>query len=419
MSTAASPSTSVEQILPTPGRVNLREALRRLSAAPAAAPFSDETMDFVTELARALSRRGRGLPETEALAFWMRRSEMSRLRDAYAQLQTDRVLLVPRGTVFHIPPANVDTLFVYSWLLATVVGNRNVVRLSSRATDQSNLILGLLRGLLPDHPTVASTTLMVTYGHDAALTDALSGAADVRVVWGGDGTVAAVRRSPLPPHATELTFPDRFSLAAVGVAAYGALAPQQRDRLAQHFYNDAYWFDQLGCSSARLVVWVGAAADAADASADFFRRVRAVVDTKGYAVEAATAVAKQVQAYGSMIDLPVTGYSTLGNEVTVLPVDAFPQVRGQFCGGGLFYSFQADSLLDLAPHMERRDQTLAWFGFAPDELRRLAVALNGRGLDRIVPFGTALAFDRIWDGHDLLQAFSRRVVVDATPPALG
>lgn len=409
----------VQRLLPSPETVALGAALAQLSEVPTNMPFSDEVLSFVNELARGLTKRGRGLPETEALAFWMRRSEMARLRETYAALQTDRVLLVPRGTAFHIPPANVDTLFVYSWLLSTVVGNRNIVRLSSRTTDQSNLILGLLAELLPDHPAIARSTVMLTYGHDAALTDAISAACDVRVVWGGDATVTAVRRSPLPVHATELTFPDRFSLAAIDLAAYGRLDAGHRDRLARLFFNDAYWFDQLGCSSARMLVWVGAASGVREASADFFARVRAVIDTKGYAVETATAVAKKVQAYGAMIDVPVTGYASLGNELTVLPVSDFPQVRGEFCGGGLFYSLHAEHLLELAGHIERRDQTLAWFGFTPAQLRELAVALNGRGLDRIVPFGTALAFDRVWDGQDLLQSFSRRVVVDASPPMLG
>jgi len=31
----------------------------------------------------------------------------------------------------------------------------------------------------------------------------------------------------------------------------------------------------------------------------------------------------------------------------------------------------------------------------------------------MVPFGQALTFNRYWDGHDLLQSFSRRVFIEA------
>jgi hypothetical protein len=36
-------------------------------------------------------------------------------------------------------------------------------------------------------------------------------------------------------------------------------------------------------------------------------------------------------------------------------------------------------------------------------------AANGRGVDRIVPFGEALTFGRFWDGYDLLAELTRRV----------
>ncbi|HET9516299.1 MAG TPA: gamma-glutamyl phosphate reductase, partial [Actinoplanes sp.] len=39
--------------------------------------------------------------------------------------------------------------------------------------------------------------------------------------------------------------------------------------------------------------------------------------------------------------------------------------------------------------------------------RRLA----GRGIDRVVPFGSALSFAAVWDGYDLLSEFSRITTV--------
>jgi hypothetical protein len=40
-------------------------------------------------------------------------------------------------------------------------------------------------------------------------------------------------------------------------------------------------------------------------------------------------------------------------------------------------------------------------------------ASAGRGLDRIVPFGTALRFSHRWDGMALLEVLTRGVVLDA------
>jgi hypothetical protein len=35
-----------------------------------------------------------------------------------------------------------------------------------------------------------------------------------------------------------------------------------------------------------------------------------------------------------------------------------------------------------------------------------AAALGGKGIDRIVPFGSALSFAAVWDGYDLLHEFT-------------
>ena len=57
--------------------------------------------------------------------------------------------------------------------------------------------------------------------------------------------------------------------------------------------------------------------------------------------------------------------------------------------------------------MNRQDQTFSHFGFAPADLRSFAEQLGGRGVDRIVPFGSALTFSAIWDGYDLPREFTR------------
>ncbi len=84
-------------------------------------------------------------------------------------------------------------------------------------------------------------------------------------------------------------------------------------------------------------------------------------------------------------------------------------MRQEHCGGGIFFGYQIESLDEIIPFVTRRDQSLSTWGIASDELKTFAKRLNGKGLDRIIPFGQALLFDRYWDGYDLLQSFSRRI----------
>ena len=405
-------SASVRVRVPDLGTADVDTLLAEVAAAPVVEPFAPERLACLAEFARLLGRRSALHPEARALSYWMRRTELARMAEAFDRLETPHVLRRPRGTVFHVPPANVDTMFVYSWAISAMLGNRNVVRLSSRTTEQAELILGVLAEVLAEHPTVAAANVMVEYGHDDDVSRRISAASDVRVLWGGDATVRLFRNFAIPPHATELTFSDRTSLAAIGTAAYDGLADHERDALAERFVNDSYVFDQMGCSSPRQLVWVGDS-DHQASSRDFHGRVAAASQAKGYVIDTSASIAKLGQAYRGAIDFDATGLSTDSAALTVLQVRDLAPAPEEFCGAGFLYETRVASLTDLAPALGRRHQTLAVFGISAEEAKELAVAVNGRGVDRIVPIGQALQFSRHWDGYDLFAEFTRQVTIDA------
>jgi Acyl-CoA reductase (LuxC) len=347
----------------------------------------------------------------------MRKAELIRLREEYRQLENAKSLLVPRGLVFHISPSNVDTIFVYSWLLSILCGNRNIVRLSQKRSPQTDAIVEIFNRTLENAPEVLRhNTLMLTYPHDDKTTASLSSICDVRVIWGGNNTVNTVRKAPLPPHATELTFPDRFSLSAIKSVAYQSLSDAERDTLADQFFNDAYWFDQMGCSSPRLLIWVGPSSDNSASMKDFYTRLEQVLVRRDYNTEVGTAIKKMLFAYQNAIDHLVKPFSRISNELNILPLQRLVDVRGEFCGAGFFFQFETENLLDIVPFLERRDQTLSNFGFVQEELTAFVRLANGRGIDRIVPFGQALTFNRYWDGFDLMQSLTRRVYLEPQRP---
>ena len=52
---------------------------------------------------------------------------------------------------------------------------------------------------------------------------------------------------------------------------------------------------------------------------------------------------------------------------------------------------------------------MTYFGLKKDELISFVENEKLRGIDRIVPIGSALDMDLIWDGYDLPLALSRVV----------
>ena len=367
----------------------------------------ERVVDFLAKVARkllapAVARRH---PELGSLGYFLRPAELNR---AVTRMRREDAIVFPRGNVFHVPPANVDTIFVYSWALSALAGNHNVVRISSRSATAADTILAALNDVDAD-PVIGRTQRMVTYGRDDTLTAALSQWADLRVIWGGDAAVEAIRKHPLRPSARDLTFPDRTSWAAISAAGWRAADPAARRAAVVGFSNDAYWFDQAACSSPRTVFLVGT--DTADVRAEFVELLLDVVDQRGWQVDAAMAVEKRVNAYGLAATGAVTALDFPANSVTAMSLATVPDAPRRWIGAGAFPFAEVGSLLDLVPAMNRQDQTFSHFGFAPAELRAFALALGGRGVDRIVPFGSALTFSAIWDGYDLPHEFTRLTTV--------
>ncbi|MQA11895.1 MAG: gamma-glutamyl phosphate reductase [Pseudonocardiaceae bacterium] len=405
----------MRQLFPTGPETDARHILAELTADPDDGPLvcgDERVIDFLTRFARKLLAPGtaRAYPELASLGFFLRKGEIGKaLRSVHT---TDGVFRFPRGLAFHVPPANVDTIFVYSWALSALAGNRNVVRVSPRTAGAGQAVLDALNEI-DVHPAIAQTQRMVGYQRDDEATAALSAACDLRVLWGGDRAIAALRRHPLAPHARELTFPDRASFAAISLPGWRKASQTERREAVRGFYNDAYWFDQAACASPRAVFWIGEPAEAPGAQREFRALLREVLDEQRYVTDPAMAVQQRVAGYGMAADGLASG---LGFDAGVATIQlAEPgAVPREWLAAGTFAHATLRTLPELAKIVRRKDQTLTQFGFTDDELARFVRATGGSGVDRIVSFGSALTFSPVWDGYDLLHEFTRLVTVRST-----
>src|SRR4051812_21682293 len=95
----------ISQLLPDVAEVGLREMLAELDQAPVVPPFGDALVSFCDQFSDRLFKSpvAKQFPELIALAFWMRRAAVTRLRTELEGLSTSETFLVPAGMVFHIP----------------------------------------------------------------------------------------------------------------------------------------------------------------------------------------------------------------------------------------------------------------------------------------------------------------------------
>src|SRR5215472_4214368 len=113
-----------------------------------AEPFSARRCRTLGQLSRVILQDAelRADAGSVALGYWLRRANIDRLNEAFGRRQEGEpdVVFVPAGRVFHVAPGNVDTMFVYSWALSYLCGNRNIVRLSGEQSQVLERLLGLL-----------------------------------------------------------------------------------------------------------------------------------------------------------------------------------------------------------------------------------------------------------------------------------
>ncbi len=409
---------NVEQLVPRVGAVEVADLLRGLRGPPhrLAGPFDPSRIDFSDALSRAIlgDPRSRPFPQLVAVGFWLRRAEVQRLADRFATLEEAGAIRVPRGLAFHVPPTNVDTVFMYSLIVSFLVGNRNLVRVSpNRPSEQTTLLCELLRDVLAEErfEAFADELAVVSYSHEAEPTVLVSQEADVRLLWGGDESIDRLQAVRVRPGTHDLTFGDRFSFAVLRPDAVVQPDQPTLHTLAEELYNDAYWFDQLACSSPRLLVWVGPREDVDDARRLLFAELSEVIAAKGYALEPGPSISKLNFLYGALIDRPVESVYRAGNELAVVGLSDLDKFDRTHPGAGLFFEARVDSLADLIGFVSRKDQTLTAHGFSGEELAAFARSLQGRGIDRIVQFGEALQFSSLWDGYDLLAELTRTVTI--------
>jgi hypothetical protein len=394
------------------------EYINSLSKQPLLKPFSNVALEFIEAISTKilLDKKSRQFPELIAMAHWLRKSHILEIKNEFNKLKENKTL-VARGTALHFAPSNVDTIFMYSWILSLLVGNKNIIRLSSRGSEQIELLLVIINDVLSQEKfsSIQSRSLIIRYEHNYSFTETLSNYCDLRIIWGGDHSIRNIREIPLPTHAKEIVFADKFSLAAIHASSILISSAQEISILVSRFYNDAFWFNQLACSSPRLVIWVGKESEIQAAQQKFWCALDDYCKYRNQSIEPAIQIHRLTQVY------EISAKNFLGDtevfplefrDFSRIEVNDFPEnIRELHKGGQLFLELKLESLFDAITYLSPKDQTLSTYGFAKQELQDLVEMLPYRAIDRIVPIGEALIFDPSWDGYSLLQELTREISI--------
>lgn len=374
-------------------------------------PFSDKICDFLNTLSASLLKdmESRLYPDVVTFAFFCRRGNLAKLKEQYVREGETRL---GRGVIFHIAPSNVPINFGYSLVSGMLAGNTNVVRVSSKLFPQVDIIIRHLHKLLDSrqYDEVTNRIALVRYDRTSDASAFFSSFASVRVIWGGDATIANIRQNAIPARSFDVCFADRYSIAVVNPDAIISASDEKMKKLAEAFYNDTYLFDQNACSAPHTIFWLRSSL-LEEAKKKFWDAVHEYASAQ-YHLQAVMSVDKLTAFYRQAACMDIHAEEMPDNIIVRANLDELPANIENFrCACGYFSEKAIDSLDEIASIITVKYQTLAYWGLSKEQLTKFVLDNRLQGLDRIVPFGETTAFSLTWDGYNLVDMFSRQVAI--------
>lgn len=373
-----------------------------------------DAMEFVKRFSNSilLDKSSRVFPEIIVLANFFKRKQL--FKDILRELDKGNDFVqIPLGKIFHIAPSNVDTIFLYSSLIALLCGNVCLIRISSNKTTQLDYVIKKLISSLKSFKAMQNKIFVFNYDHDYEITKKISEIVQSRVVWGGDETIKEIRSIPLNPLAREIVFPNRFSFTIIKSESI-LRSESNLKSIIKGFYNDTSYFNQQACSSPKLIIWLGSNNNNLKAKKIFWNQYDKYViknnvnDDAGMVMDRFVAssfyAAKDMASKNDNINYP-TKLNVIDSS-SILIREAHP-------GNGLFLELEKNDLEGVVGEIREIDQTISHFGLTKKEITSLIMQVTNRGIDRVVPIGNALDFNSIWDGYDLVEQFSRKVSINS------
>ena len=378
---------------------------------PPMIPFSEEITDYLNALSKEINKdpRIQKFPDVRTFSFFCRKANLLLLKKKYYD---SSITKLGRGLVFHIAPSNVPVNFAFSLMMSLLSGNSNIVRVPSKKFDQTEIIVNAINKLaqVSQYSNISNRIILVSYDRNSDATKEFSRDCDVRIIWGGDETINQIRENSLQPRAFDITFADRYSLCVINGDEF--VNEPRPEKVVEGFFNDTFLFDQNACTSPHLVLWIGSSKKVEKAKNIFWDKLYVLVNNR-YKIQPVSAIDKLTNFYNQAIQ---TDRILLENrkDNLILRVklnDLRDDIDCFRSHSGYFSEYHASSPLELSKIINRKYQTLAYYGFSKKEMENYFHQLKPVGIDRIVPIGRTMDFSLIWDSYNIIDSLSRSVEI--------
>ena len=372
--------------------------------------FNNEACLFLTSLANSLlkDKESKKYPDIISFAYWIRSSNIIKIKERFRNLDN-----IGRGLVLHIVPSNVPLAFAYSFSLGLLAGNANFIKLSNNSFPQSNIVIKKIKSIIKNKKfsNINKMQVFAKYNNENnEITNELFIQCDARVIWGSDLTVNKLKTIKTSPRVVDLIFSDRYSISLINLDSLKNISQLNWETLINNFYVDNFYFDQNACSSTHLVFWHG---NNKRLKKKFWSKLYELTKKK-YKISEYGTISKltklQIDKINFKKNITNLNFQNILQVVTLKKLyKNISNLRGFH---GYFYEFHLKNLNYLNKFIDPKIQTLSYFGFDKNKLKKIFIEKRFRGIDRIVPFGKALEFSENWDGHDIINTLSRNININ-------
>ena len=375
-------------------------------------PVNNLAINFLDEFSKELKKLKiiYKYPDLVYLIFWCRKQKIEKLKKS---LHTNENRL-GRGLIFHICPSNIPTNFIYSFFFGLLSGNSNIIKMPTQGSEQKKIILRVLATLFKKRKFIdikkSNHFIEYDYLNDNKFTKEISSICDGRVVWGSDKTINEIRKIWSPERSIDIMFSDRYSLSVINLDKIKKLKKNEIKMLANKFYYDSYSMNQQGCNSPHFLFWVGLKNK--KIQNEFWQSLNEIIEKK-YNFKEVQIVDKYTKLIENILERnDIKKIQKKKNNIYILDYNDKEKVIENIRGvNGIFYQLNLKNLNKLSKYVSKKCQTMSYFGFQENQLKKFVLNNNLSGIDRIVPIGNALDIDFIWDGYDLIKTLSRTVSI--------
>lgn len=384
----------------------------------------DEILDVIDGFGQALVDRDNtihrkyptsGLPY---IAQWCRRSNLESLADAALGTRekvdafvvdgarTDRAYRAyPRGLVVHWMAGNVPTLGFLSLIQGLLTKNANLLKLPSAADGMLAEILQTMAGVGSGPrggAELVKAIAAIRYDHTRAdVGQALSLAADARLMWGSDESVDQIATLPTKQGCADLVFGNKTSIIVLSAEA---LASGDLDMFARRIALDVSIFEQKACASPHTIFLETDDDQVVD---DFGARLDAALARALSSLPKTPPSQREVSnilGLRAKYDAFHKSWSSGGTEYTILADDDLK--LGPAIGNRTVYVRKAQPLERVLELITPKVQSVG-IAATEGEYDRITSAFAGAGVQRFAPLGAMTHFESPWDGYFPIHALVR------------